>query len=423
MLTVLLAVLLGSNCFADTILSVPDKIQEHSQWCWAGASQSILAYYKSTQYPSQCRIVNWAWGRTDCCGNTTFSWKSPCNKPNDMFGSDGSLQAILENWGVSSDTVYSSLDKATATAELEAGRPFVMRFGWASGGGHFLNGRGISDNNLYYMDPWPGNGYTISSYDWVVSSSDHTWTHTLQITTAYSRPRVTVAATDDSASEGGADPGKFTVSRAGSSTASDLMVTYSVGGTATGGTDYQKLPLSVTIPAGKTSATILVTPRNDRLAEANECVIVTLVTSTDYTTGFPNSATVTIKDNDSGDRYEPDNKPATAKTIVSGETQYRSIHVLGDGDWVKFTLEQTSDVTIETNGMAGDDTVIALFGPDSPTTLIEKDNNHGAGYFPRIERMGSGALTAGTYYLKVREYGNNKTIFSYILSLDVQPVD
>ena len=216
--------------------------------------------------------------------------------------------------------------------------------------------------------------------------------------------------------------GTFTVSRAGSSIASDLTVNYSVGGTATGGTDYKELPRSVTIPAGKSSTTILVTSKNDSTAEPNETVIVSVSTSADYTTGSPSSATVTIKDNDSGDSYEPDNRSAKAKKILSGETQYRSIHVLGDVDWAKFTLNQTSDVTIETNGMAGDDTAIALFGPDNSTTLIEKDRNHGLGYFSLIRRTGTRALAAGTYYIKVREYGSNRTIFSYTLSLYAQPV-
>ncbi len=60
-----------------------------------------------------------------------------------------------------------------------------MRFGWTSGGGHFLDGFGYDNDGqyLHYMDPWPGNGYTLSLYSWVVSSSNHNWTHTLQVTT------------------------------------------------------------------------------------------------------------------------------------------------------------------------------------------------------------------------------------------------
>ena len=60
-----------------------------------------------------------------------------------------------------------------------------MRFGWTSGGGHFLDGFGHDNNGqyLHYMDPWPGNGYTLSLYSWVVSASNHNWTDTLEITT------------------------------------------------------------------------------------------------------------------------------------------------------------------------------------------------------------------------------------------------
>ena len=56
----------------------------------------------------------------------------------------------------------------------------------------------------------------------------------------------------------------------------DTTLSYSVGGTATSGSDYTALPLSVTIPAGATTATITVPINNDSLVEPNETVIVTL---------------------------------------------------------------------------------------------------------------------------------------------------
>ncbi|MEN6438544.1 MAG: DVUA0089 family protein [Syntrophobacter sp.] len=419
----LLALILCSDCLADSLLSVPRKIQEHSQWCWAGSSQSVLAYYNSSDYPSQCKIANWAWDRTDCCGNFVFDWRSACNKPNSLSTGDGSLRAILEHWGVKSDFINSYLDQSTARTELDAGRPFVMRFGWTGGGGHFLVGRGMIGNRLNYMDPWPGNGYTISSYDWVVSASDHSWTHTLQITTDYSEPKVTITATDGSASEGGADSGAFKVSRAGSSTVSPLTVNYTVGGSATSGADYKGLPGSVIIPAGRSSATIPVTPKDDSTFETRETVIVTLSAEPTYSVDFPDSAQVSIRDNEIKDTYESDNLPTMAKTILSGETQYRSLHKAQDVDWAKFTLDQTSEVTIETNGVTGGDTVIALFGPNTPLTLIVKDNDSGVGHFSLIHRTGAQALEPGTYYIRVRQYGMNAAISRYTLSLLAQPVE
>lgn len=174
----------------DTILNVPQKAQEHDQWCWAGTAQAVLEYYGVVI--DQCALANWAWGRSDCCGNQTFSWSNTaCNWWNYMYGSynghdvpGGTLQGILTNWGVQSNAIAAALSKTTAVAEIDAQRPFVMRFGWTTGGGHFLDGYGYDLNGQYidYMDPWPGNGYTKSLYSWVVSASDHQWTHTLQIT-------------------------------------------------------------------------------------------------------------------------------------------------------------------------------------------------------------------------------------------------
>jgi len=115
--------------------------------------------------------------------------------------------------------------------------------------------------------------------------------------TPYVTPVMTIAATDPSASEAGPDPGVFTVSRTGSTTAA-LTVNYSVGGTATNGTDYTALSGTVFIAAGATSAPIVVTPVDDALIEGAQTVIVTLTAGSGYTLGTPKTATVTIADND-----------------------------------------------------------------------------------------------------------------------------
>jgi hypothetical protein len=176
---ILLSLFFSSSSFADAVLSVPERFQEHSQWCWAGSAKGVLDYYGHVV--AQCTMANWSWSRSDCCGNTDFNWDHACNQPNNMFGTG--LQGILTHWGVNSNACYYALTESTVRSEIDAGRPFVMRFGWTSGGGHFLVGRGIMVHNVYYMDPWPGNGYTISTYSWVYSSSNHTWTHSIQITT------------------------------------------------------------------------------------------------------------------------------------------------------------------------------------------------------------------------------------------------
>jgi len=71
-------------------------------------------------------------------------------------------------------------------------------------------------------------------------------------------PSVTIIATDDTATEAGPTAGQYTVTRTGPTT-SALTVNFSVGGTATAGSDYAVLGTSVTIPAAAASATLTVT--------------------------------------------------------------------------------------------------------------------------------------------------------------------
>ena len=106
-------------------------------------------------------------------------------------------------------------------------------------------------------------------------------------------PRVVITAVDATATEAGPTTGAFRVTRTGS-TAAPLTVFYTVGGTATPGTDYAALPGSLTLPAGVATADILVTPINDSLMEGNETVLLTLRPTAPYTIGSPNSATVTL---------------------------------------------------------------------------------------------------------------------------------
>jgi len=112
------------------------------------------------------------------------------------------------------------------------------------------------------------------------------------------KPTITVTASDARASEAGLDPGTFTFSRTGGSTAASLTVNYSVSGTATAGSDYTSLGTSVTFAAGSSTATKTVTPVDDSLIEPDETIILTLATGTGYTVGGPASATVILTSDD-----------------------------------------------------------------------------------------------------------------------------
>ena len=73
---------------------------------------------------------------------------------------------------------------------------------------------------------------------------------------------VTVTATDNTARESGGSSATFTVTRQGS-LAPNLAVAYVLSGTASNGSDFAALSGTVTIPAGKATATITLTPIND----------------------------------------------------------------------------------------------------------------------------------------------------------------
>ena len=106
-------------------------------------------------------------------------------------------------------------------------------------------------------------------------------------------PLVTVTAFDSTAAETGNNRGTFRFSRVGS-TAASLTVTFTVTGTATNGTDYDALPVTVTFAAGQSTVDLSVVPRQDGVAEGSETVIVDLTDGAAYDLGAPATATVTI---------------------------------------------------------------------------------------------------------------------------------
>jgi trimeric autotransporter adhesin len=110
-------------------------------------------------------------------------------------------------------------------------------------------------------------------------------------------PKITVRATETSAEETipgqTTDFGKFTLRRTGDTTKA-LTVSYTLGGTATNGTDYKRLDRKVTFAAGSATASIDVKPVDDNLLEASETVTLTLATKRSYTIGTAKTATVNV---------------------------------------------------------------------------------------------------------------------------------
>ena len=156
------------------VLNVPERFQEQDQWCWAGTTQAIFWYYGIVL--TQTQIADY--------GTNGY------NTPNYLYGSDSEdpyyrkgINLILNNWGLNSSYGDYTMTQMEVQNQIDSGRPFVIRWGWYSGGGHFVDGRGIEGNYVYYMDPWPGEGHKIALYNWVVDDGNHVWTHSLELTT------------------------------------------------------------------------------------------------------------------------------------------------------------------------------------------------------------------------------------------------
>ncbi len=110
-------------------------------------------------------------------------------------------------------------------------------------------------------------------------------------------PVVSVRAEESQTAEEKKKPGVWVVTVA-PPPPQRLTVHYTLGGSASAG-DYQPLAGSVEIPAGKTSARIVLKPIDDRISEGLETVVLTLAPNPAYRSdGSDGSATITIADND-----------------------------------------------------------------------------------------------------------------------------
>lgn len=110
-------------------------------------------------------------------------------------------------------------------------------------------------------------------------------------------PSATVSVSPAAVAEDGA-PNliyTFTLNQAAFSATS---INYTIGGTATNGTDYATIASPLVIPAGNTTGTVTVNPTADATIEADETVTLTLAAGAGYTVGVPNSATGTILNDD-----------------------------------------------------------------------------------------------------------------------------
>ena len=129
----------------------------------------------------------------------------------------------------------------------------------------------------------------------------------------------------------------YTFIRSGATT-SALTVNYTVGGTATLGTDYTGIAASpatktVSFAAGSSTAIVTVDPTADSTVEADETVALTLAAGTGYTVGTTTPVTGTITNDDT----PPMSVPFLVKDIFPGVNSSGPASLTAVGNTLYFT--------------------------------------------------------------------------------------
>ncbi|HYD01570.1 MAG TPA: CARDB domain-containing protein, partial [Phycisphaerales bacterium] len=249
--------------------------------------------------------------------NVTIGARNTANDPegSDLFGFAFPISGSFQpGQTVNVPAIFANLGNALATGVSMSA--YISSDSTFDGGDILLSENVLADEDmdvgsLYALVPLVipgaapnGNFFIIFRADpenTVEETDEANNTAATTGTATVTRSTVSITAPDSAAAEtaGTANNGQFRISRTGS-TASDLVVNYTIGGTADGD-DYndEAFTGSVTIPAGQSFVLISVPVLNDAAAENDETLVLTISADGNYTvSGTQGSATVTIADND-----------------------------------------------------------------------------------------------------------------------------
>jgi hypothetical protein len=211
-----------------------------------------------------------------------------------------------------------------------------------------------------------------------------------------SLPIVEITASDPEASEAGLDTATFTVTRSGGDLSQPLRVFYSFTGSAAAGSDFQRLPSPIIIPANATSVDVVVTPVDDDVVESLERLNLFLSDGTNYDLGASNTATVTIADDDSLPPPSPIISIAPP-TLSVEEGDSGSFTVLRTGNTteslqVSISLNPDADLTVDDfsltgNILAASDTQIQLIIPAGETSTALNFTATSDGFAEAVESL------------------------------------
>lgn len=180
--------------------------------------------------------------------------------------------------------------------------------------------------------------------------------------------------------------GTFTVSLPNSTLApEDITITFTLGGTATNGVDYETFPVSIVIPAGQNKVVIDVTAIDDLIMEKTETIELTLTGATTPAAGSftisttQGTAVLSQNDNDyttatrllsvtsNGDASEPGTNSSFTISLPTGYTSYLPVTVT-------YTITGTATNGVDYNGPST--TAIIPAGETSVTVPVNVDDDN-----------------------------------------------
>jgi hypothetical protein len=260
----------------------------------------------------------------------------------------GTPDSILLPGGVGSGTSYDFAFRAFAQPAANAYQMFIDMSA-------IPRLYGSADPTSVYNVFFPNKAGVGTIGDRVTVSLNGLGSNNVVLGADLTLPVVTVDVSPDSVEEDAEQPLTYTFTRS-SGPATDLVVSYAVGGTATAGLDYSGLSTgsgvqTVTIPAGQASATITVFPLPDDQEEPDESLDLVLLPSPSYLIRWPWTARGTIKnvapgldldvDSDNDNRLntperdddEEKKDPTTPKRIVVNDNDTDRDSVPDYADW------------------------------------------------------------------------------------------
>jgi len=123
--------------------------QEQGNWCWAASDQMVRVHYGSSDRSLQCEVANAAVSSNcnispDCCHGGSCNQQCPDQ---------------IRSYYSGIDVPNSSISWSTIKSEVDGRRPFIIQWGWQSGGSHIMVGIGynsITDKTVRVYDPMQG---------------------------------------------------------------------------------------------------------------------------------------------------------------------------------------------------------------------------------------------------------------------------